>query len=81
MRGDGGSAQFCWKRDGGAWDWDVQPPVRLCFGEPDAEGWRHGEAIVRVPEGDAGAGLILSVRQNPGEICRFDNVEIFFLGE
>lgn len=81
MRGDGGSAQFCWKRDGGAWDWDVLPPVRLCFGEPDAEGWRHGEAIVRVPEGAAGAGLILSVRQNPGEICRFDNVEIFFLGE
>ena len=79
MRGDGGGAQFCWKRDGGAWDWDVLPPVRLRFGEPDANGWRHGEAIVRVPEGAAGAGLILSVRQNPGEICRFDNVEIHAL--
>ena len=80
MRGEGGSAQFCWQRADGAWDWDVLPPVRLRFGSPDADGWRRGEAVVRVPEGAAGAGLILSVRQLPGEICRFDSVEIHDLG-
>ena len=80
MRGDGGSAQFCWKRADGAWDWDVLQPVRLRFGPPGADGWRRGEAVVRVPEGAARAGLILSVRQIPGEICRFDNVEIHALG-
>ena len=80
MRGEGGSAQFCWKRAGGAWDWDVLPPVRLRFGPRGADGWRRGEAVVRVPEGAAGAGLVLSVRQSPGETCRFDSVEIHAIG-
>ena len=80
MRGEGGSAQFCWKRAGDAWDWDVLPPVRLRFGPRGADGWRRGEAVVRVPEGAAGAGLVLSVRQSPGETCRFDSVEIHAIG-
>ena len=77
MKGNGG-ASFVWKR-GAAWDWNILPPVRVRFGEPDTNGWRHGTAFIRVPEGHEGCGLILSVRQAPGEICHFDNVAVFRL--
>ncbi len=77
MKGKGG-ALFAWKR-GTAWDWNVLPPVRVRFGEPDTNGWRHGTAIIRVPEGYEGCGLILSVRQTPGEVTHFDNVAVFKL--
>ena len=81
MDGKGGSAQLCWKRPGGAWDWDVLPPVPLRFGEPDGRGWRRARAVIRVPAGAAGAGLILSAAQRPGETCHFDNVAVFPLGD
>ena len=77
MRGKG-SASFVWKR-GMAWDWNVLPPVRVRFGEPDTNGWSRGLAIIRVPEGYEGCGLILSVRQSPDEVTRFDNVAVYKL--
>ncbi|MBQ6925821.1 MAG: hypothetical protein IJQ73_14385, partial [Kiritimatiellae bacterium] len=64
---------------GTAWDWDILPPVRVRFGEPDTNGWRRGTAIVRVPEGYEGSGLILSVHQAPDEVTHFDNVAIYLL--
>lgn len=79
MKGEG-KAQFCWKR-GGAWDWDVLPPVQIRFGEPDTAGWRHGQAVVRVPEGSEGCGLIMSAALNPDEKCHFDNVAVYPLDE
>jgi hypothetical protein len=78
MKGDGGKATFAWRR-GAAWDWNVLPPIRIPFGEPDADGWRHANAVIRVPEGFDGCGLILAVRQAPGQICHFDNVAIYKL--
>jgi hypothetical protein len=50
--------------------------VQVVFSNPDAEGWQKGSAVVRVPEGANGAGLILSVRQHENEKCNFDNVAI-----
>ena len=35
---------------------------------------------IRVPEGFDGCGLILSVRQAPGQICHFDNMAVYRLG-
>lgn len=76
LHGEGGYALFCWRRTPDKWDWTRLAPVVLRFGEPDASGWRRAEAVVRVPESAAGAGLILGVRQLPGQTCHFDNVEI-----
>ena len=79
MKGEGGGATFAWRR-GAVWDWNVLPPIRIPFGEPDANGWRHANAVIRVPEGFDGCGLILSVRQAPGQICHFDNIAVYRLG-
>lgn len=76
MHGEGGYALFCWRRTPEKWDWTRLAPVVLRFGEPDASGWRRAEAVVRVPESAVGAGLILGVRQLPGQVCHFDNVKI-----
>ncbi|MBQ7667555.1 MAG: hypothetical protein IJS46_06135, partial [Kiritimatiellae bacterium] len=76
MHGEGGCARFCWRRSAEKWDWHRNSSVVLRFGEPDACGWRHAEAVVRIPESVAGAGLILSARQLPHQVCHFDNVEI-----
>lgn len=80
-RGDGASAFVAWKRDG-KFDWDILAPVRLRFGGADAEGWREGGALVRVPEGADGMSLVLSVRQNADAlgVCHFDDVKIRPLG-
>jgi hypothetical protein len=74
-KGEGATASLCWKRDG-KWDWNILSPVQVVFSNPDAEGWQKGSAVVRVPEGANGAGLILSVRQHENEKCNFDNVAI-----
>lgn len=79
MLGEGGSASVCWKR-GSAWDWNICSPVQVRFGGQGNEGWRHGRAVVRVPEGVDGCGLIMSVRQGPMQKCWFDNVAIYSLG-
>ena len=74
VRGDGASGSLAFKRNGKfVWKW---PRVLLVFGEPDAEGWRRGEAFAQVPDGSDKAVLMGSVNLAAGGEVRFDDFEV-----
>ena len=61
-----------WKRDG-KWDFSI-PGQRVPMLPADANGWKHGLTAVRIPDNANGFAIQLSVRQDKGERCWFDNV-------
>lgn len=77
MKGIGGSSTVYWKQNG-RWNWSL-PGVPLAFGAPGPDGFRSGEALVRVPDGADTLALQLSAHQRAGERVEFSNVEIYDL--
>ena len=76
MKGEGSSTVY-WQRDR-RWDWKL-PGTPAVFGEPDAEGWRLGEALVRVPQGANRLALQLGAHQRAGERVVFRDVAVYRL--
>ena len=76
MKGEGSSTVY-WQRDR-RWDWKL-PGTPAVFGEPDAEGWRLGEALVRVPQGSNRLALQLGAHQRAGERVVFRDVAVYRL--
>ena len=73
VRSPKAAAEACWLRDE-QWRW-VEAP-QMDFGEPDAEGWRHGTLTVRIPKGATRLGLFAFARLKDGEMAWFDNFSI-----
>lgn len=79
MKGAGGSAVVYWQKDG-RWQWQL-PGVPVGFGPAGADGWRTGEAVMRVPEGADALVLQLAAHQRPEDKVSFDSVEIIRLSK
>ena len=76
-RGDGANGSLAFKHGNdfvGKW-----PRAPFVFGEPDAAGWRRGEAFAQVPEGSDKAVIMGSVNLGDGGEVRFDDFELVTL--
>ena len=76
-RGDGANGSLAFKHGNdfvGKW-----PRAPFVFGEPDAAGWRRGEAFAQVPEGSDKAVIMGSVNLGAGGEVRFDDFELVTL--
>lgn len=74
MKGMGGGSTAYWQR-GGGWNWKL-PGTPVTFGAPDADGWRLGEAMVRVPEGADTMALQLGAKQVATDKVSYRDLEI-----
>ena len=51
---------------------------RMQFGKPDADGWREGFALVRIPDGASDIFLVLGGKHGDKEAkVEFKDIEVF----
>jgi hypothetical protein len=74
MKGTGGSVGIAWQKNGG-WRYD-KGGAKAAWDVPDADGWRTGWLLARVPEDINGFNLGLCAKQGAGDTLAFTDVRI-----
>jgi len=75
-RGEGIRGYVYFQSPGGSWRWDLGN-FRVWFGEPDADGWRDGTALIRVPR-EAGRIYLTLGRENYAtQPVAYKEIELF----
>ena len=77
-KGDIVTANVGWQMKG---KWCKGPPGTPIPLDGDFNGWKHGRAFVRVPDGADGFGMTMGVRQKEGEKSWFDNIRVYKIKE
>ena len=78
-KGPGGSAGVGWQENG-KWRYD-KGGVKAVWDAPDADGWRTGWLLARVPEGINGLNLGLNGKMEKGERLAFSDIWLVRLRE